>query len=242
MAVAKVTKVELNHFTSYVLHAPHLLPFMSLSHPNDPVERLNCAISSILDPRDSRAFSFKAYVKNRIRQYNLTSYLDANEVINEAYQRAISTIESGKDVQQWQAWLKTTCFNIVRERSRDRKRHPSIDPQSVVIANLQFNQMGHIPERGEEAARVRAAKKRVICLRRALEEYAKLDPDLSLLLQMKLVDQWSWQRIREHLVQQSSDEVPSLSALRKRASRAKTKIRSLYHRIEEEYTEVIVSK
>ncbi len=215
---------------------------MSLSQPSDPVERLNYAIATILDPQDSRAFSFRAYIKNRIRQYHLTSQLDANEVINEAYKRAIAAIESGKEIEQWQAWLKATCFNIVREYSRDRKRHPSIDPQSVAIVNLQFSQMGHIPDRGEEAARVREAKKRAVCLKRAIEEYTRLEPDLALLLQLKLVHKWSWQRIREYLMQQGSDEVPSLSALRKRASRAKTTMRRLYHRIEEEYAEITVSK
>ena len=76
----------------------------------------------ILEPQDSRAFSFGAYVKNRIRQFNLTNHLDSHEVINEAYKRGIAAIEAGKVIEYWQAWLKATCFNIVREASRARQR------------------------------------------------------------------------------------------------------------------------
>lgn len=215
---------------------------MSTPPLDAPIERLNHTIASILDPNDSRAFSFKANIKNRIRQYNLTSHLDANEVINEAYGRAITAIELGKEIEYWQAWLKATCFNIVREQSRDRKRHPSVDPQSSVITNLPFNQIGHLFERSEEEFRIQEAQKRTVCLTRAIEEYTKIEPELAYLLQLKLVNQWSWQHIKEHLVQQSSEEVPSVSTLRKRASRAKTKLRRLYHRIEEEYTEIKISK
>lgn len=215
---------------------------MPTSHPDAHVDQLNHAVANILDPKDSRAFSFRSNINNRIRQYNLTNHLDANEVINEAYKRAISAIEAEKVIEHWQAWLKSTCFNIVREYSRDRKRHPSIDPQSFAIANLESNQTGHPFERCEEEVRIKEAKKRVICLTRAIEEYTKLEPALAQLLHLKLVNKWSWQHIREYLVNQSSEEVPSISTLRKRASRAKTKMRHLYHRIEEEYVEAKISK
>ena len=201
------------------------------------IERLNDAITHILEPQDSRAFSFSSNVKNRIRQFNLTNHLDCNEVINEAYQRGIAAVEAGKVIEHWQAWLKATCFNIVREASRARQRMPSIDPQSHAIANLQAVEI----DRAEMEASIKKALKRVMCLTRALEVYAEQEPELAHLLQLKLVDRWSWQRIREHLVQQSSDEVPSVAVLRKRASRGKTKIRRLYHQIEEEYVEATVS-
>lgn len=215
---------------------------MSTSPPDAQIDRLNCTISSILDPNDSRAFSFRANIKNRIRQYNLTSHLEAHEVINEAYKRAIAAIEQGKKIEYWQAWLKATCFNIVREQSRDRKRHPSVDPQSSAIANLPSKPFTHLFENGEEASKIKEAQKRVICLERALEEYSNREPELACLLKLKLINRWSWQRIREHMVQQSSEEVPSVSTLRKRASRAKTRLRRLYHRIEEEYCEARIAK
>ena len=215
---------------------------MSTPPPDAPIERLNHTIANILDPNDSRAFSFNAYVKNRIRQFHLASYLDTNEVINEAYARAISAIEDGKPIKHWQAWLKATCFNIVRERSRDRKRHPTIDPQSSTVTNYPSSQLGHLFERSEEEARIKEAQKRMLCLAEAIKIYTQRDPELACLLQLKLVRQWSWQRIREYLVQQSCEEVPSVSTLRKRASRAKTKLRRLYHRIEEEFSEAKISK
>lgn len=215
---------------------------MSTPPPGNPIERLNHTIASILDPNDSRAFSFRAQIKNCIRQFNLTSHLDVHEVINEGYKRGIETIEKGKEVEYWQAWLKATCFNIVREHSRAGKRHPSVDPQSPAITNLPSNQIGHLFERSEEEARIKEAQKRVICLARAIEEYTRREPELAYLLQLKLVDQWRWQRIREHMVQQSREEVPSVSTLRKRASRAKTTLRRLYHQIEEEYSEAKISK
>ena len=215
---------------------------MSTPPPGAPIERLNNTIASILDPNDSRAFSFRAKIKNCIRQFNLTSHLDAHEVINEGYKRGIAAIEKGKEIEYWQAWLKATCFNVVREHSRARKRHPPVDPQSPVITNYPSNQMGHLFERSEEASRLKEAKKRAICLAKAIEEYTRREPEMACLLQLKLVKQWRWQRIREHLVQQSSEEVPSVSTLRKRASRAKTALRRLYHQIEEEYSEAKLSK
>jgi len=215
---------------------------MSPPPPGAQIERLNYTIASILDPNDSRAFSFKANIKNRIRQFNLTSQLDANEVINEAYKRAIAAIDRGKEIEYWQAWLKVTCFNIVREQSRARKRQPSVDPQSPAITNLPSNQMGHLFEHSEEESRVKEAQKRAFCLAKAMEKYTRREPELACLLQLKLVERWNWQRIREHLVQQSSEEVPSVSTLRKRASRAKTTLRRLYHQIEEEYSESRISK
>lgn len=215
---------------------------MSTLPPDAPIERLNHAIANILNPNDSRAFSFRANVKLRIRQFHLTSHLDANEVINEAYKRAIAAIEKGQKIEHWQAWLRSTCFNIVRERSRDRKRHLTVDPQSPVVTNCPSSQIDRLFERSEEEARIEEAQKRKLCLARAIEIYAQREPELVHLLQLKLVKQWSWQRIREYLVQQSSEEVPSVSTLRKRASRAKTKLRRLYHQIEEEYSEAKISK
>lgn len=225
--------MSFRHFTSYALYNSP----MPKPPTNVHVERLNSVISDILNPIDSQAFSFRASVKNYIRQYRLANHLDANEVINEAYKRAMKAIAAEKVVKNWRAWLKVTCLNVVRERSRDRKRQIPTAPDSPVIANIECPSISRLLEKEEEEDRIRETRKKAICLRRAIEEYSEIEPDSAQLLHLRLVCNWSWGQVRQYLVDQGIPEVPSDSTLRKRASRAKTKIRHIYHRIEEEYIE-----
>lgn len=199
--------------------------------PEDSVSRLHIAIADILNPEDSRAYSFKAYVKNRIRQFHLAGHLDPNEVINEAYKRAISAIEAEKEIRNWNAWLKTTCFNIIRERSRATQKCASVDPQSFIIANIQACDAVSVCDNEAKLAED-TVEREIRILYQALEELARIDPEAIRLLKLRLIDKLSWEKIREHLLRTTTLDVPSVAALRQRASRTKRKLRCLYHRIE----------
>ena len=206
---------------------------MSNSHPPEgSIEQLNIVIAAILNPADSRAYSFKAFLKNRIRQFHLTDHLEPNEVINESYRRAIAAVEAGKEVQHWQAWLKSTCFNIIRERSRAGKKCSAIDPQSMVLANLQACDAINVFS-SQENDSAQLVEGQIAILHEALKELTKEDANAVRLLKLKLIDGLSWECIRAHLLATTNEELPNLAALRQRAARAKRKLRRLYHRIEE---------
>jgi hypothetical protein len=196
------------------------------------IVRLNLEIAAILNPKDSRAYSFKAYVKNRIRQFHLKEHLNPNEVINEAYKRAIAAVEAGKEIQNWQAWLKTTCFNIIRERSRANKKCSSVDPQSLILANLQACDAINVFNSKEEAT-AHEVEKQLMILEQALEELARTEFEDFQLLKLRLIDELSWASIRDYLLKNTDQDVPNLTTLRQRAVRAKRKLRRLYHRIED---------
>lgn len=206
---------------------------MSNSHPSTgSIMQLNIVITDILSPTASRAYSFKAFVKNRIRQFNLTDHLEPNEVINEAYKRAIAAVEAGKEIQNWQAWLKSTCFNIIREHSRAGKKCSTVDPQSIVLANLQAcNAISVSSPEGEETTQI--VEEQINILNQALHALAEEDQHAILLLKLRLLDGHSWEYIREYLLANTNEELPSQAALRQRAARAKRRLRRLYHRIEE---------
>lgn len=203
----------------------------------EPLDRLNETISDILNPQNSRAFSFKAFVKNCIRQFNLAGHLDPNEVINEAYKRAIRAIEKEKIVENWSAWLKSTCLNIIRERSRARKKCSLIDPQSHFIQNIRSHHSIDGPEPSKEEEESKAIQRQINILLQAIEKMEKSDCQELYLLKLRLIDRWSWEQIRDHLLQDSNGDVPNVAALRQRAARAKRKIRRIYHCIEEERVE-----
>lgn len=207
-----------------------------------PLERLHRELEDLLNPDQSHPYSFITFVKVRVNQYGLRGNLDPYDVINESYKRAVSAIQQGKDIKNFKAWLRKTCLNIIRENKRGIQRHFPVNPQSAVFENFLAAEMPSMLDELEAAVRHAEIQKRLRILKKALAELAALEPDAVQLLEWRLVNGWNWSHIKEILESSGGEHAPSLDALRQRASRAKRKLRKLYHQIEQDLAETRISK
>jgi DNA-directed RNA polymerase specialized sigma24 family protein len=91
---------------------------------------LDLAIEEVLGNRNPYAYSVLSAIKRSLRQFRLSSRIEAYEILHEAYLRGKSLIRSGQTIRNPHAWLKATAFNIVREKYRSLKDQLT-DPQLI---------------------------------------------------------------------------------------------------------------
>lgn len=203
--------------------------------PNpDGLARLNQEIEDLLAQDESYAYSFIPLVERNLKQYNLDRWTEPHEVIHEAYERARKFIQRGNEIINIKAWLKKTILNIVREKERQRRRQPAIDPQSSLIENYTATIAETISDAIEtDSDSLSTIGQKLKAWKEALTLFEKEEREVTQLLIWKLHERLSWKEIQERL-QQRGEDVPSLTALRQQASRGKRKLHRLYHQIEEE--------
>lgn len=202
------------------------------------LNQLNCEVEDILSKEGSHPYSFITSIQQRIRQYHLEGGLEPHEVIHEAYIRAVRFIQGGGKIKVPKAWLRTTCFNIISEKSREQSKHLAIDTQSIQfeklvsaqsIADFQDNQ-GMLTA---SALSPLTIQQRMDLFQRSLEILGQRKPEAAQLMVWRLLKNHSWKAIRRYLVRQNGT-APEEATLRKQASRAKRELRRIYHELEEE--------
>ncbi|MGK7919226.1 MAG: RNA polymerase sigma factor [Trichodesmium sp.] len=65
--------------------------------------------------------NFLAFIEQRLMQFGLNSYYDGMDVVLNARDIAIKKIESGEKVEYHTAWLRSICFNVIRNFSKNTK-------------------------------------------------------------------------------------------------------------------------
>lgn len=185
-----------------------------------PYHRLNAAIVEIFNEDSPHAYSSIAAVDRHLRQFHLSSQVEAYEIYHEAYLRGRKFIEGGGNIYNPIAWLKGTAFKIVREKSRKQRKECPSDPQSSVFDNL-VSSDNHI-------------ERRLDALWEAMAKLRRDNPEMEKLIAWKLLDCLSWKEIRLRLIQELGEEAPTEEALRQKGVRAKRRLRRIYHEIEDE--------
>jgi len=181
----------------------------------------NTEIQALLKSDNPDAYSILTYIKRCLKQFNLSQLYQPNEILNETYVRAIKSIESGKKIENCLAWIRGTAFNIIREFSREAQRSHLVEPNSrwleVTLESVQCNVTESEIEEDFKAI---------------LMALKAMNPADCKILCLKYVEGMSWKKISKLLIEQG-EEWQTEETLRQRASRAKKKLRQIFHSIKQ---------
>lgn len=160
------------------------------------------------------------FIHSRIIQFHLNC--DAHSVVNEAYLRGINTINDGKEIYSPLAWMRSTAFNIIRERSRKQNK---VNYDSPFLENYLDNI--HI-----EADSITMIDPEVKHLLDAA--LTSLKPKEQEVLKLRWIDGLSWREIAYKLSCEA--EQISEGTIRKRGGRALKRLRKKYQMMAKEFT------
>jgi RNA polymerase sigma factor (sigma-70 family) len=164
------------------------------------------------------AHRFYAGIAHKLYQFRLSQTYEVREIITEAVIRGLDLIESGEMIGIPLAWLRTTCFNVIRDlrRKQDRAENPKLDPTACEPGDAVFAEI----LLQEDLAAMKLAM-------------TKLTPDEQQLLHDKILKELTWQQISESL-SLSGESPVSHGTTRQRGSRAIKKLRQYYEAIRDD--------
>ncbi|MEL6384720.1 MAG: sigma-70 family RNA polymerase sigma factor [Cyanobacteria bacterium J06626_18] len=181
---------------------------------------LDQAIEEILGKENPAAYSIFTAVERIVRQFKLD--VEAHGLLFDAYLRGKKALQQGKEIQNPQAWLRGSAYNIAREKSRKQKRVRSYSPE---VIDVLFSDEGNLPlERAILEEEMLAAIK-------AMRTLQKEKPDTFNLIHQRVVEEKSWQEIQSNYANTNQGKTISESALRQRYSRGRKHLRSIFHRV-----------
>lgn len=196
---------------------PHNTPLQPHSASEDI---LDLAIEDIMGKDNPSAYATLTAIERSLRQFHLNSRMEAAEILAEAYLRGKKFLQSGQTISNPHAWLKKTAFNVIRERSRQCRKHRVEPYEEDKVLEDPITNLVDTQEIENDLAD----------LRRAIKLLAKEDPEGAKLLSLKIIQGLSWQEIHDILLQKNQ-EAANLATLRQRASRAKKRLRHLFHSV-----------
>lgn len=180
------------------------------------LEHYNSEIQNLLAPGSPTFTSLHLSFSRWLRQYKLSALYSPSYVINEAYLRGQSAVNKGIRIHNYVAWIRRTGFNVIRELYRIQLKFVSPDTEFVQPNNdeviEEFNSDFDIDR---ELMRVKLA-------------FQMLTPEDQEILNMKIVDGFSWEDIRREFNLRGLNL--KTSTLRKRKERALIRLRDHYHR------------
>lgn len=159
-------------------------------------------------------YGLLAFIERKRRQFKLEHELDIFDIAVEGYIRGVSKIESGEDIGNPLAWLKTTCFNVMREHySKKRKKQQKEIDFSLVEYKLHSEEDSGLLSEQDVKALLVAIKQRL----------SPLDFEVFVL---RVLEELTWSEIEEHI------ELVSNTALRKRYQRLKKSLQDYFFNID----------
>jgi DNA-directed RNA polymerase specialized sigma24 family protein len=183
-------------------------------------DAFNAAALEVLGKDNPYAYTSISSIHRTLMQFHLASKFQAHDIFNEAYVRGIQFIRSGGTILNPHAWLRRTCFNIIREISRKQKKEKVLDPELVeLIPALRGTEDSVISDEDIE--------KNWQAQLSSFRTLHSTDPKGARLLRLQCQG-LSWKEIRSQLVQEDG-EAPCEQTLRQQASRAKKTLRKIYH-------------
>ena len=175
-------------------------------------KQLDHAVQALFDGNSPEALTFCSSITRLLRQYRLSGTYQAKDIIAEAYARSVLKIEKGALIQIPLAWLRHTCFNVIREfkRKQTKINKPKLDGDGCSLGGTVIAQF----LLGEDLKAIRLA----------FEQLSLEDQNI---LQARSFQGRSWQEISEGLVNSNSRPVPPGTA-RQRGARALIRLRQHY--------------
>lgn len=185
---------------------------------------LDEVMQQILSEDNPYAYSMIATVRRYIQHFGLSSQVEPADILVEAYLRGLKITEQGTLILSCRAWIKGTARYIALERFRHQRRERPTNPQASVLET---------PSESKEDCQDSCDRNFAI-LWQAFEQLRRTSPDIAELMDWRVLQGLSWSQIRQRLVARDGKS-HSEEALRQRASRAKRKLRRLFHELGGEY-------
>ncbi|WP_413164834.1 RNA polymerase sigma factor [Capilliphycus salinus ALCB114379] len=174
----------------------------------------------LLNPKSSDGRLIFAFIRARLKQFNIQQAYSEACILNEVYLRAMNKIQQGETIAIPNAWIRATAYNYIRELNRDWHK-------LVHCENYQ-NYHRFSPEVEEtEHYLISLIKKEELKLEQTLirQAFKQLPLSEQQLLHLKIINGFSWKQIQDL----SEYQHCSLATLRKRKQRALEKLHRLYH-------------
>jgi RNA polymerase sigma factor (sigma-70 family) len=185
-------------------------------------QRLDEEMRALLYFRNPDTYSVITSVQRSLRQFHLEGYYEVSDILHEAYCRGIKSIQAGKTVERWLAWIRSTAFNIIRESSKKEQKSQSIDSNSPYLESILHMTQESLIEDREIDDNLKA-------LQQSLKMINKGDAKL---LKLQHLEGLSWREIAQRLVAEGG-EAQSEQALRQRGCRAKKQLRQIFHTLKQ---------
>lgn len=183
---------------------------------SDLLKQLLEEAGELLGSNSSSGRILYAFVRRNLSVFHLNDDFSEAAILNEALIRAVSAALRGTVIRDLSAWLRTTAYNIIREKARDRRKFVSLETQSEQVEQIQCQ-----PEDIEEdLSFIQAA-------------FGLLDPRDQRLLSLKIVQGLSWQEIHDIFNAEGYGHC-SIATLRKQKERALVRLRKKFHALKPE--------
>ena len=184
-------------------------------------DTLDLALAEILGGKNSYAFSAFAVIRRHLHSFHLEHLFDPNEILFEAYIRGKEVQRRGELITNPHAWLKSTAFNIIREKSRKAR-------QRVIVSYEEEEHSSEVESQSELLEKIDLSHELKL-LYKALREFDKENPETAQLLIWRTIEQLSWDEIENRLRGINPDNVPNPATLRQRVARGKKRVRHILH-------------
>jgi len=183
-------------------------------------DTLDIALAEILGAGNSYAYSAIATVRRHLHAFHLTHLFEPNEILFEAYLRGKAVQRRGERIRNPHAWIKSTAFNIIREKSRKARQRIMVpyEDGDYRAANEQPSALEKIDLSHE-----------IKLLYKALREFEKENAATAQLLIWRTIDQMSWDEIEAKLRAMTDGDIPNQATLRQRVARGKKRVRHILH-------------
>jgi len=174
------------------------------------------AVSDLISPNNFKGSSLNSYIKKRTRIWKV-DHLDTYEIFIEGVKRGIEYIEkTGQPINIPEAWLRKVCLNILRdEMDKLIKERKESDRQKHDLRNAAKDH-SHQPDLMDH-------------LEYADEALSSLSPKDRELITLRFFESKTYEQIQHYYELQ--EEVVSITALRKRESRALKRLRAKFSSI-----------
>lgn len=197
--------------------------------PRFPSEdEFDATIETLLTLDSPLSYSLLPSIEAWLWQFNISSRIEAVEILHEAYLRARARENQAEIIRHPSAWLKRFCYNIVREHSRKLDRQRLTEPE--MIDHHQQRRADHYPQVSDERL-----NDRLDVLFDAFQILKRQNPEGAELLKLKYCQDLTWSQVRERLIDRGLVDRGcnvSNAALRQRGNRAIKELRKIFHEIE----------
>lgn len=204
------------HFAWFKTNCLALLTLLSQQNANK--HKFNIAVEALFTNKTKEARSLWASIEQMLWQYRLRGTYEVKDILIEAYTVGIKKIEAGEMIEKPLPWLRSTCFNVIRElrRKQDKAERPKLDPTDLTPGDEVFSEI--ILTEDNKAVRL---------------AWQKLSPNEQALLQGKYIKGHSWKQIAESLSELAKQSLCTNTA-KQQGFRALQKLRQFYEQIREE--------
>ncbi|MGB3509800.1 MAG: sigma-70 family RNA polymerase sigma factor [Microcoleaceae cyanobacterium] len=151
---------------------------------NVRLEEIDLNINRMLESRN-----FLPFIDQRLMQFGLNSYYDGMDVVLKARDIAIKKIESGEKVEYYKAWLRSICFNVIRNFSKNTKSRKLLVDKLKSISCLTDAKEDLIPAYTTEP--------NLKLLGKAWKDLKKKERTI---LWLREIEEYSWPEVAEKLV------------------------------------------